>query len=162
MTLRPALEEEMVAWQEWLQKSHGLKNLPGAPVYRCEIGYPLLLVRWRKFEGFNMRLDRETAQPIMSFRLHGRVRTIAGFWYNPRSIRMSFSRKMGLDFLRTRMIKAAAEGLIWWGIEYPPESRVTTSILVCFPKRFPFPPSVKSELVEEMLARPLVTSLNLV
>jgi hypothetical protein len=164
MSVTPASAKELGLWNKWLWKSHGLKSLPGASVFvvDCNVGYPLLLTPWKKFEEFTMRLDREVSQPIISFRLHGQIRTIAGFWFNPSSIRMSFSRGRSIELLTSRMMAAAEEGTIWWGVEFPPESTSTTSIIYSFPKSFPFPPEIKTTLQTDPPIQPLETSLQLV
>lgn len=164
MKIRPASEEELKIWHKWLNGSHGLKRLPGAFVSHVDCGYgcPLLLTRWKNFKDFKMRLDRDTKQPIMSFSLRGKNRTIATYWFNPVSIRLSFSEQRDIEYLTSKLMAAAAKGRIWWGIECPPQSSATTSVIFSFPKRFPFPPEIKSALQIEPPVDPLQTSLELV
>ena len=139
MSFRPATPAEMKAWNQWLWKSQGIRKLPGSIVFHCEIDYPMLLTPIKTLDELAMRLERETCQPIMTFRLHKEIRTIAAFWSIPGSPRMAFSNLQQIELLRSGFIKSAAAGRVWWGTEYPPESTITTSLIRWFPKTFALP-----------------------
>jgi hypothetical protein len=160
MSLRPATTTEIKAWNQWLQLSHGLKEIPGASIYHLDIDCPMLLTPLVNLDDLSIRLDRHTQQPIMTFRLYGDVRTIAGFWAIPKAARMSFAL-LHFQFLRSALIESVAEGRLWWGTEFPPQRPMNTSFFWWFTKTFPLPHAVKQSLRIDLPSVPLETSLDL-
>jgi hypothetical protein len=163
MSLRPASPEELAIWNWWLERSHRLRRLPDAIVYRCDIDFPMLLTPWKRFDDFALRIERDTERPIMTFRLDGVVRTIAGFWSDTGFPRKSRLPSMRRKLLERHILAAAAKGLLWWGIEYPPESILTTSFIRWFPDDFDFSTEAQKALKPDPppLA-PLETPLDLI
>jgi hypothetical protein len=162
MSFRPASAAEIKIWGKWLRKSHGIQKLPGASVYHCDLDYPMLLTPIKVFQDFAMHVERDSDQPVMTFRLHEDVRTIAAFWALPEAPRMAFSGLDQVNLVRTSLIDSAKEGRVWWGIEYPPESTITTSLICWFPKTLPLPSEIKHGLRLEPSIMPMASSLNLV
>lgn len=162
MSLRPANSEEIGKWEQWLWQSHGLQTLPGGLPYFCEFDGPMLLVRWRTLRKFAMRLERRSFQPMMTFQVDGDVHTVAEFWSDLTSGRMPFTLKSQVDLLSRRLTEDAGKGLVWWGIEYPPDSAATTTFLRWFPENFDLPSGLKAEFQDVPVSVPLQTSLNLV
>jgi hypothetical protein len=163
MSLRLATPDEISIWNKWLWRSHGLRELPNAAVYRCDIDFPMLLTPWKQFDDFALRMERDANQPIMTFRLEGAIRTIAGFWVDPGFHRNSRISRMRLKSLERDMLAATAKGLVWWGIEYPPESVQTTSFIRWFPSDSDFSTEAKKALKPDPpQAPPLETPLDLI
>jgi hypothetical protein len=161
MSFRPATPAETKSWDEWLWKSHGIRKLPGANVHHCDLDYPMLFTPIKTLDHLVLRLERETGQPVMSFCLHGNIRTIAAFWSIPGAPRMAFSGLRQVEVLRCGLVKSAAEGRVWWGTEYPPESTITTTMVCWFPQTFPLPHDVNAALNLDPPIERMETSLEL-
>ena len=134
--MRLATSAEVAVWNRWLWNSHDLPYLSDAVIYFCHLDCPMLLTPWRRFDDLAVRVERCVDAPIMTFRLDGSTRTIAQFWSIPSRLQEMPLRRLNLMQIEARMAEAAADGEMWWGIEFPPESTLTTSYLRWLPREF--------------------------
>jgi hypothetical protein len=123
----------------------------------------MLLTPWLRFEGLAWRQERDSANLVLTFRLDDMIRTIAQFWSPPDILRARqdgwTSSKPFDDHLRD----SAAEGRLWWGIEYPPESNLATSFLYWLPRECAHVAAAKDALkLPSSPKPPLETSLELI
>jgi hypothetical protein len=134
MKIIPLSSPQMNRWNRWLWTSHGLSDLPGHTVYRCDIDFPMYLTPWISLEGFSMRQERDTGQVLISLDLAPGIRTIANLWAGTGFRHSCFRRADRFDQASRQLIVALREGRLWWGTETLTDLPFVTSVAYLFSK----------------------------
>ncbi len=160
MSITRLTQSQLKKWNRWLRLSHGLKELPGHVIYRCDIDYPMLLTPLPLLDNLVVRVERHSCEPMVAFNVVPGVQTIAGMWGDTDDIFHDFRHVRYFERGKSRLMKAANAGLLWWGTETFKDDPNQTSVCYLFPKDFPFPDSTRLDLPPES-TETLETNLNL-
>ena len=149
--MRPVTADQLQDWNRWLRESHGLEEWPGNNIFVYRARHPgtplkyfpvphsMLLTPLRTIGEITIRFDRLSEQVLLTFQLTDDVRTIASLWFKTEALDYYTAILSQGDEVRNSLLKAFAEGRLWWGTICPMEAPYALSICYCFPTGFRLP-----------------------
>ena len=139
MSIVALTPSEMKEWSRWLWRSHGIRELPGRTIYRCDLDFQAYLTPWRELTDFEVREERSTHAMLMAFDLCPGTLTIASLWSDILTPLEPLSPLKNFEEAKKLLKVASRNGRLWWGTKKHTDFPSLTSVCYLFPENFHFP-----------------------